>query len=280
MSAENLSNSSSAATDSPASAAPSHSAAEAHNVVTSTSTQSIFHPTNARVSQQVLDFVPTTAPTSQSLTQAQSSPSRAPATHAVIVNSCQRGNPVLDHIRNVPWEYGDIVPDYQVGQTSCVLFLSLRYHRLHPEYVGLRVDQLRDRYLLRILLVLVDVEDNQSSLRELQHMAVQRQLTTILAWSSEEAGRYIESFKAFENKPPDSIREKVEDAYFPRLTDCLTSVRSVNKTDVVTLASNFDSFYNIAKATPQELSLCPGFGEQKTQRLRDALTQPFVNKSR
>ncbi|KAJ1659018.1 ssDNA endonuclease and repair protein rad10 [Dispira simplex] len=279
MSFDNSSNFSDIATGPPGSAAPSSPATESPNAVTSTSTRSIFHSTSARVSQQVLDFVPVTPSSIQDLTRAKNSPSRPPTTHAVIVNSCQHGNPVLDHIRNVPWEYGDIVPDYQVGQTSCVLFLSIRYHRLHPEYVGLRVDQLRDRYLLRILLVLVDVEDNQRSLRELQNMAIQRQLTTILAWSSEEAGRYIESFKALENKPSDSIREKVEDAYFPRLTDCLTSVRSVNKTDVVTLASNFDSFYNIVKATPQELSLCPGFGEQKTRRLRDAFTQPFVNKS-
>ena len=24
----------------------------------------------------------------------------------------QRGNPILKHIRNVPWEYGSIIPDY------------------------------------------------------------------------------------------------------------------------------------------------------------------------
>lgn len=36
----------------------------------------------------------------------------------------QKGNPLLQHIRNVGWEYGDIVPDYQVGVASCVLFLS------------------------------------------------------------------------------------------------------------------------------------------------------------
>lgn len=35
----------------------------------------------------------------------------------------KRGNPILQHIRNIGWEYGDIVPDYQVGVASCVLFL-------------------------------------------------------------------------------------------------------------------------------------------------------------
>ncbi|RKP40058.1 restriction endonuclease type II-like protein [Dimargaris cristalligena] len=186
--------------------------------------------------------------------------------HAIGVNSCQYGNPVLEHIRNVPWEYRDIVPDFTVGQTSGVLFLSLKYHRLHPEYIGLRVDQLRDNFVLRILLVLIDNDDHQSALRELTKLGTQARLTVILAWSSEEAGRYIETFKALEHKPPDMIREKVEDAYLPRLTDCLTSVRPVNKTDVVTLVSNFGSFSNMAKASASDLAMCPGFGEQKENR--------------
>jgi DNA repair protein Rad10 len=38
----------------------------------------------------------------------------------------QKGNPVLKHIRCVPWEYADIVPDYQMGQTCCALFLRLQ----------------------------------------------------------------------------------------------------------------------------------------------------------
>lgn len=41
----------------------------------------------------------------------------------IIVNACQRGNPMLKAIKNVGWEYGDIVPDYQVGANTCVLYL-------------------------------------------------------------------------------------------------------------------------------------------------------------
>lgn len=35
----------------------------------------------------------------------------------------QRGNPVLKFVRNVPWEFGDVVPDYVLGQSTCALFL-------------------------------------------------------------------------------------------------------------------------------------------------------------
>lgn len=38
-------------------------------------------------------------------------------------NVAQRGNPVLECIKNVGKEFGDIVADYQVGRTTGVLYL-------------------------------------------------------------------------------------------------------------------------------------------------------------
>lgn len=47
----------------------------------------------------------------------------AKSSSTILVNSCQRGNPVLSHIKGVAWEFADIVPDYQVGVSNGVLFL-------------------------------------------------------------------------------------------------------------------------------------------------------------
>ena len=45
----------------------------------------------------------------------------------------QKGNPVLKYVRNVPWEFGDIIPDYVLGQTTCALFLRLvLQNNFHP----------------------------------------------------------------------------------------------------------------------------------------------------
>ncbi|KAJ3299871.1 ssDNA endonuclease and repair protein rad10 [Borealophlyctis nickersoniae] len=211
----------------------------------------------------------------------QPSASRSRGPNCIVVNKCQKGNGVLNHIRNVPWEYGEIIPDYQVGQTSCALFLSLKYHRLHPEYIHTRIKQLGHHYLLRILLCLVDIDDHQQSIRDLTRTCMYSKVTLILAWSQEEAGRYLETFKAYEHKPPDMIKERVDADYLSKLTDALTQVKSVNKTDVVTLASTFGSLKDIISAKPEELALCPGFGEQKVRRLHEAFNQPFIlNKKR
>ncbi|KAF9347918.1 Excision repair cross-complementation group 1 [Mortierella sp. NVP85] len=194
----------------------------------------------------------------------------------IVVKPSQRGNPLLQFVRNVPYEYGEIVPDFVVGLTSCVLFLSIRYHRLHPEYIYNRIAALGKSYVLRVLLILVDVDLHQQAIRELTRVAMVNDLTVVCAWSNEEAGRYVETFKSFENKPPDSIKERVDNDYISKLTDCLTQIQSVNKTDVVTLASTFGSFKNIMNASVDELGVLPGFGERKVKRLLEAFDQPFA----
>ena len=60
----------------------------------------------------------------------------------------------------------------------------------------------------------------------------------------------------------------------------LTNVRGVNKTDVITLASNFGSLKEIVSAPAESLLACPGLGEKKVKRLREAFTSPFVVKKR
>jgi DNA excision repair protein ERCC-1 len=59
----------------------------------------------------------------------------------------------------VRWEFADIVPDYMVGATACVLYLSLRYHLLHPDYIFFRIRELQPAmYRLRIVLCHVDMD--------------------------------------------------------------------------------------------------------------------------
>jgi len=51
----------------------------------------------------------------------------------------------------------ELMSDYVLGATTSSLFLSLRYHRLHPEYIYNRIQKLGKEYSLRILLVMVDI---------------------------------------------------------------------------------------------------------------------------
>uniref|UniRef100_A0A671NG75 DNA excision repair protein ERCC-1 n=1 Tax=Sinocyclocheilus anshuiensis TaxID=1608454 RepID=A0A671NG75_9TELE len=195
--------------------------------------------------------------------------------NSIIVSPRQRGNPILKFVRNVPWEFGEVVPDYVLGQTTCALFLSVRYHHLNPNYVHERLKQLGQSFTLRILLVQVDVVSLSVSLtNSLKFLC----FSCFFAHSQipEEAGRYIETYKSYEKKPADVLKEQVEKNYLSQVTDCLTTVKSVNKTDAMTLLSTFSSLEGIIKASKEELVLCPGLGPQKARRLYDVLHQPFI----
>uniref|UniRef100_A0A8D0DSV5 DNA excision repair protein ERCC-1 n=1 Tax=Salvator merianae TaxID=96440 RepID=A0A8D0DSV5_SALMN len=201
-------------------------------------------------------------------------------TNCIIVSPRQRGNPVLKFIRNVPWEFGDVVPDYVLGQSTCALFLSLRYHNLNPNYIHERLRTLGRMYQLQVLLLQVDVKDPHQALKELAKICILADCTLMLAWSPEEAGRYLETYKAYEQKPADLLKEKVDRDYLSKATDCLTSVKSVNKTDTLSLLSTFGSIANIIQASKEDLSLCPGIGPQKARRLFDVLHEPFLKASK
>ncbi len=51
-------------------------------------------------------------------------------------------------------------------------------------------------------------KDHAKSLRELMRVSVALDFSLILSWSSEEAGRYLETLKAYEYKSADLISEK------------------------------------------------------------------------
>lgn len=102
----------------------------------------------------------------------------------------------------------------------------------------------------------------------------------VYAKRAEEAATYVEKYKSFERKPPDLIKERRENDYMSHMNAVLTNVKGINKTDVVTLTSNFGSLREIVLAPPESLLACPGLGEKKVKRLREAFTSQFVVKPR
>ncbi|KAF8768557.1 hypothetical protein HU200_007500 [Digitaria exilis] len=207
--------------------------------------------------------------------QASSSAAVPQSKNAILVSHRQRGNPLLKHIRNARWTFADVVPDYVLGQSSCALYLSIRYHLLHPDYLYYRIREPQKNFRLRVILCHVDIEDVVKPLHEITRTALLHDCTLLCGWSLEECGRYLETIKVYENKPADNIREHMDNDYLSRLTHALTSIRHVNKTDVVTLGSSFGSLSQVMNASMEELARCPGIGERKVKRLHDTFHEPF-----
>lgn len=215
---------------------------------------------------------------------------------ALIVNSKQKGNPILKHIRNVQWKYSDtLVPDFCMSRNSCAFYLSMKYHLLNPTYVHQRVKELGRAYDLRILLAHVDVKEPRHCIKELEKISIYSNLTLILCWTPEEVGRYLETYKAYEFKSADLIMEKstnvidertsyqkqpaassADAIFLNNFTDFLCQIKSINKTDASTLRKTFGSIKEISSASKEELNLCPGLGPLKVDRLFSIFRTPFL----
>ena len=207
-------------------------------------------------------------PTPQALPQRSSG-------SAILVSPRQRGNPVLTALRSLPWEYSDIPADYGLGLTTCALFLSLKYHRLHPEYIYTRIRNLQGKYNLRILLTMVDITNHEDSLRELSKTSLVNNVTVILCWSAAEAARYLELYKSYEHANFNAIKGQQATSYAEKLVEFVTVPRGINKADAISLVSAFNSLKGAINADPEQVSVINGWGEKKVKRWCSVVEEPF-----
>ncbi|KAL2016092.1 hypothetical protein VTK56DRAFT_4266 [Thermocarpiscus australiensis] len=204
----------------------------------------------------------------------QALPSRSSGS-SILVSPRQKGNPVLACLRSIPWEYSDIPADYGLGLTTCALFLSLKYHRLHPEYIYTRIRNLQGKYNLRVLLTLVDIPNHEDALRELSKTSLVNGVTVILCWSAAEAARYLELYKSYEHAGFAAIRGQQASGYAERLVEFVTVPRTINKADAVALVSTFGSLRHAVNADPEQIAVVGGWGEKKVKSWCRAVEEPF-----
>ena len=178
-------------------------------------------------------------------------------------------------MRSFAWEYSDIPSDYVLGVTTCALFLSLKYHRLHPEYIYNRIKALQGKYNLRVLLTMVDIGNHEESLKELSKTSMVNNVTVILCWSAAEAARYLELYKSYEHANAGAIRGAENKGYADKMVEFVTIPRSINKTDAVSLVSAFGSLKAAVNARPEEVAVVSGWGEKKVRKWCTVVDEPF-----
>lgn len=204
--------------------------------------------------------------------------------HVLYVSTKQHGNPILQYIRNVPFTYTRMVPDYIFSNTSCAIYLSAKYHVLYRNYIHTRIAALKTDFTCRVLLLYLDMDDNEKILHDINLICVQHNLTLILGWSEMEMARYIETFKVLQNRDATSIQKPKDHAHsslVDQMMDVLmisSKTTRINRIDAATLLTQFQSLSSILQATPDQLSLVTGLGPTKVQRLHETFHQPFSTK--
>lgn len=195
----------------------------------------------------------------------------------VIASLRQQANPILKYFSSVPFCLAPIVPDFLVGVGVCVVFLSLKFHRLHPKQLLHRLVPLqRHRELSkRFLLLLNDIDGAHATLAQVILHAFHHGFTLLVAASPAEAAELLQQLKVSENRAPDSLQPTLDGRHAPRCAEVLRVLPAVNRADFVSLAKEFGCMKNIFLAQQQQLHQCPGIGPKKVRALLAAFQEPF-----
>eukprot|EP00166_Cyanidium_caldarium_P006071 ctg_795.g311 len=224
----------------------------------------------------------------------------------IVVSRRQRGNPVLRYVRHIPYAFADFdFADYLLGQHTCALFLSMRYHLLKPTYIYERARLLgRRSFRTRVLLLLMDCPEGVEMGKgagagaaaqtdpfiTLEKFAVYQELTLMVAWSEREAATILENYRALEQKPADALQgvpnaargadaggeaAREPDALLTQAVAFLTAGKAVNKTDAVMLLQHFGSLRQVLLAGEDEFAQVAGIGPVKRAKLYHLLHEPF-----
>lgn len=203
----------------------------------------------------------------------------------------QEGNPLLKYVRNIPFEWADIKADFEAGKEMGILYLSLKWHKLHPGYIEGRMDSDGSGYAIKVLLVLVNV-DPRFMLRELNLYCYRTGWTLVLCYSPEEAAEYLEHFTISRSKDEQTavsaFQEKKRrrlgiadgaetgDTQMQKAIEFLSGIRAVTTSDAQRLIGTFGSIRAIANADVESLSLCPGLGPVKAENIHRFFRTPFL----
>ncbi|CAE8617063.1 unnamed protein product, partial [Polarella glacialis] len=195
------------------------------------------------------------------------------ASQAIIASARQQGNPMINFVKSTAVEFAEgLVPDYLTGPETAVLFISLRFQRLHPDYLQRRIQALGKRHRSRVVLCRVDVEAPE----EVTLATFHGEMSLLVAWTDAEAAGYLETLHRYQSKGAEALMGRLaEGDSKTRLTEVLTTVKGVNRTDAALLATRFGSFAGIASTSEEEFQRCPGIGDKKVKQLRHVFHTPF-----
>lgn len=106
------------------------------------------------------------------------------------VNSRQKQNPLMKFITNVNYTFTEQrnMYDFLVSGRD-VIFLSLKYHKLHPEYLQNRMKPLVRKNA--VLITVVDVENHETILRDINKASLYNDFTLLVAFTYEQAAKYL-----------------------------------------------------------------------------------------
>ena len=173
----------------------------------------------------------------------------------ILVHPRQQRNPVfkLRHKLHINFSE-EAVADFQFSETSCGLFISLRFLRHDPRYLPVRMAEVPLSLPHRVLVCLVDEDsgDIEEAISDLDFMCCFEKFILLLAYSKEDVIRYLESLSSLTSQDIHLVRDKSTYASGSNITThttlaeaALTSLPTVSKTDAFNMMTAMKTMKNV-----------------------------------
>ncbi|CDR97937.1 -DNA excision repair protein ERCC-1 [Babesia bigemina] len=196
--------------------------------------------------------------------------------HCIVVSPRQRGNPLIRHFVNVTCVEGDTPYDYKLTEGIQALFLSLKYHRMHRGYIGARLKQLRGHRVKNPFIVCqVDIEDPQDTIAELTVITFTLGYRLLLSWSPRESAAVLEALKIDGHKGLEFLNPRLEQPHLQIVQRIIASVKHVNNTDAITIASRCNTVKQLMHIKSDQLENIHGLGKRKVKSILAAFNDAF-----
>jgi hypothetical protein len=235
-----------------------------------------------------------------------------PKNSNIIINEYQLKNPL---VREFTFEYktqNNLNCDFKIADKFNCYFLSLKYHEAYPLYIESRITQNKEdkikilfcmydlqidapvlntqEFNFNLSLVLDNFTENTFTINEggeviksdkiekiftdLNFICLHLNVLLVICYNGFDLSQYVYSLSQI---------DKVE--YMPgktltfeeQITESLCMINNINKTDSANLLKSFQNLKSIANASPQLISLIPGFTENKKKSILDFFNYDFLN---
>ncbi|KAK1444060.1 ercc1/rad10/swi10 like protein [Babesia gibsoni] len=194
----------------------------------------------------------------------------------ILVSPRQRGNPLIKHITNIDVVEGETHYDYKITEDTQVLFLSLRYHRMHRRYIASRIRHLRAHRIKNPFIICqIDIQEPQDFIDELTVTTFTLGYRLLLSWSPRESATILEILKLDGSKGLEYLNRKRENIHLQTVQEIIACVKSVNSTDAVAISKRFKTVKDMMHITADDLDSIHGLGKRKVQALLDAFSTEF-----
>ena len=190
------------------------------------------------------------------------------------ISKRQEKNPMIPLLGGIDTRFtqSDIF-DFAITDEIAILFLTIKFHRLNPQYFDDRAKKLIGPWKTRILILLIDDDNPNRHISALTQTAMAHNMTTVLAFGYEEASKWLHSYYTIQDSSLDELKSTSESNY-DIAVNMLHSL-NISRKDAEDLLNTFGSIDKILKASKEQISKATSMSSSKIDAFFAAIDKDF-----